>query len=142
MNPRSDRIREACWYADRLFRGRHYRALLGLMTRALSEEGDDPALHLRRARALLALHRDAEAAIEVDRARLIAPGNLDARVLLAEIALRRNDVRTAEMHLTVLARRSPAHPRGAELRQVVTGWYRAAGQIAASRRVAPIKRAA
>ena len=142
MNGRSDRIREACWYADRLLIGRHYRAVLGLMSQALAEEGDDPGLHLRRARALLAMHRDAEAVIDVERARAIAPGSVDAFVLLAEIALRQKDLRQAERHLAVALRRSPAHPRAAELRTVVTGWYRAAAQIAADRQVAPIRRAA
>ncbi len=142
MNGRSDRIREACWYADRLLIGRHYRAVLGLMSQALSEEGDDPGLHLRRARALLAMHRDAEALLDVERACAIAPGCVDAFVLLAEIALRQKDLRQAERHLAVALRRSPAHPRAAELRAVVTGWYRAAVQVAADRQAAPLKRAA
>jgi len=145
MNGRSDRIREACWYADRLLIGRHYRAVLGLMSQALAEEGDDPGLHLRRARALLAMHRDAEALVDVERACAIAPGCVDGFVLLAEIALRQKDVRQAERHLRVALRRSPAHPRAAELRTVVTGWYRAASKIAAERQAAPaapVKRAA
>ncbi|HEU5060728.1 MAG TPA: hypothetical protein VFU21_29560 [Kofleriaceae bacterium] len=148
MNGRNDRIREACWFADRLLIGRHYRAVLGLCSHALAEEGDDPGLHLRRARALLAMHRDAEAAVDVERVRAIAPGCIDAFVLLAEIALRQKDLRQAERHLQVALRRSPAHPRACELRQVIAGWYRAAFQIAASRRAlpvaapAPVKRAA
>jgi hypothetical protein len=135
MNARSDRVREACWYIDRLLTGRHYRAVLGLCTRTLAEEGDDPGLHLRRGRALLALHRDEEAAVDVERARAIAPGNIDAHVLLAEIALRRHDIAAAERHLVIAHRRSPAHRRAAELRSVVAGWYRAAFRIAAARRV-------
>lgn len=131
---RSDRIREACWYADRLLIGRQYRAVLGLCSQALSEEGDDPGLHLRRARALLALHRDGEAAIDVERARAISPGCVDAFVLLCEIALRKGDLRQADRHLGVALRRSPAHPRAAELREVIAGWYRAAFQRAAARR--------
>lgn len=138
MNGRNDRIREACWYADRLLIGRHYRAVLGLCSHTLAEEGDDPGLHMRRARALLAMHRDAEAAVDVERARAISPGCIDAYVLLAEIALRQKDLRQAERHLKVALRRSPAHPRAGELRLVITGWYRAAYQIAAGRRVAPI----
>lgn len=138
MNARNDRIREACWYADRLLIGRHFRAVLGLCSHTLAEEGDDPGLHLRRARALLALHRDAEAVVDVERARAISPGCIDAYVLLAEIALRQNDLRLAERHLVVALRRSPAHPRACELRKVVVGWYRAAQQIARERRVAPI----
>jgi len=137
MNARKDRVREACWYADRLLTGRHYRAVLGLCTRTLAEEGDDPGLHLRRARALLAMHRDAEATVDVERARAIAPGAVDAFVLLAEIALRRKDLVAAERHLAVALRRSPAHPRAMELRRVVAGWYRDAFRIAASRRVSP-----
>ena len=148
MNGRNDRIREACWFADRLLTGRHHRAVLGLCSQALAEEGDDPGMHLRRARALLALHRDAEAAVDVERVRAIAPGCIDAYVLLAEIALRQKDVRQAERHLKVALRRSPAHPRACELRVVIAGWYRAAYRIAAGRRaaptadVAPLKRAA
>jgi hypothetical protein len=148
MNGRTDRIREACWFADRLLLGRHYRAVLGLCTQALAEEGDDPGLHLRRARALLALHRDSEAVVDVERTRAIAPGCIDAYVLLTEIALRQKDLRLAERHLVVALRRSPAHPRALELREVVVGWYRAAAQISAGRRVlpiadiAPLKRAA
>ena len=138
MNSRGDRIREACWYADRLLIGRHYRAVLGLCSQALAEEGDDPGLYLRRARALLAMHRDAEAAVDLERARVIAPGCIDAFVLLAEIALRKNDLKQAERHLAVALRRSPAHPRALELRTVVSGWYRAAFQVAAGRRVEPI----
>lgn len=138
MNARNDRVREACWYADRLLTGRHYRAVLGLCTRTLADEGDDPGLHLRRARALLAMHRDAEAALDVERARAIAPGNVDAHVLCAEIALRRNDVVAADRQLAVALRRSPAHPRAAELRRVVSGWYRGAFRLAAARRVAPL----
>jgi tetratricopeptide (TPR) repeat protein len=142
MNSRGDRIREACWYADRLLLGRHYRAVLGMVSQALAEEGDDPGLHLRRARALLAMHRDAEAALDVDRARAIAPGTIDVYVLLAEIALRVNDLERAERNLAIALRRSPAHPRATELRKVVTGWYRAAFQVAASRRALPIEPAA
>jgi hypothetical protein len=138
MNGRSDRIREACWYADRLLIGRHYRAVLGLVSQALAEEGDDPGLQLRRARALLAMHRDAEAAIDVERVCATAPGCIDAFVMLAEIALRRGELKQARRHLGVALRRSPAHPRAAELRTVVSGWYRAAMQVAASRRVEPI----
>jgi tetratricopeptide (TPR) repeat protein len=138
MNARSDRVREACWYADRLLTGRHYRAVLGLCTRTLSEEGEDPGLHLRRGRALLAMHRDDEAAVDLERARAIAPGNVDAYILLAEIALRRKDLDAAGRHLAVAQRRSPAHPRAAELRRVMSGWYRAAFQIAAARRVDPL----
>ncbi len=138
MNARSDRVREACWYVDRLLTGRHYRAVLGVCTRTLSEEGDDPGLHLRRARALLAMHRDDEAAVDVERARAIAPGTVDAHVLLAEIALRRRDIEAAGRHLAIAQRRSPAHPRAAELRRVMAGWYRAAFQIAAARRAAPV----
>jgi Flp pilus assembly protein TadD len=137
MNARNDRVREACWYADRLLIGRHYRAVLGLCTRTLAEEGDDPGLHLRRGRALLAMHRDDEAALDVERARAIAPGNIDAHVLLAEIALRRRDVAAAERHLVIALRRSPAHRRAAELRRVVAGWYRAAFRVAAARRDVP-----
>lgn len=142
MNGRSDRIREACWYLDRLLIGRHYRAVLGLASQALAEEGDDPGLHLRRARALLAMHRDAEAVVDVERIRATAPGCIDAYILLAEIALRRGDLRQAERDLAVALRRSPAHPRAAELRRVVSGWYRAARQVAASRRALPIELAA
>jgi len=138
MNGRNDRIREACWYADRLLIGRHYRAVLGLCSQALREEGDDPGLQLRRARALLAMHRDAEATVDVERVCAIAPGCVDAFVMLAEIALRRADLVQAKRNLAVALRRSPAHPRAAELREVVSGWYRAACQVAASRRVAPI----
>ena len=138
MVGRNDRIREACWYADRLLIGRHYRAVLGLCSHALAEEGDDPGLHLRRARALLAMHRDSEAVLDVERVRAIAPGCIDAYVLLAEIALRQKDLRLAERHLKVALRRSPAHPRACELRKVIGGWYRAAYQIAAGRRVPPI----
>jgi Flp pilus assembly protein TadD len=138
MNRRGDRIREACWYADRLLLGRHYRAVLALCTDALRVEGDDPGLHLRRGRALLAMHRDDEAVVDVERARAIAPGNVDAHVLLAEIALRQGDIAAAERHLVVAVKRSPAHPRAAELRRVVAGWYRAALRVAASRRVAPV----
>lgn len=142
MNARSDRIREACWYLDRLLIGRHYRAVLGLASQALAEEGDDPGLHLRRARALLAMHRDAEATLDVERARAISPGSIDAFILLAEIALRRGDLARAERSLAVALRRSPAHPRAAELRVVVTGWYDAALEVAASRRAPPIELAA
>jgi tetratricopeptide (TPR) repeat protein len=144
MNDRGDRIREACWYADRLLLGRNYRAVLALCTDALRAEGDDPGLHLRRGRALLAMHRDDEAVLDVERARAIAPGNVDAYVLLAEIALRQSDIAAAERHLVVALKRSPAHPRAAELRRVVAGWYRAALRVAASRRVGPVpvKRAA
>ncbi len=138
MNGRSDRIREACWYIDRLLTGRHYRAVLGLCSQALAEEGDDPGLRLRRARALLAMHRDLEAIADVERACAIAPGCVDAFVLHAEIELRRGDLRQAERHLAVAFRRQPAHPRAAELRKVVSGWYRAAYRVAAGRRVAPI----
>lgn len=138
MNGRSDRIREACWYADRLLVGRQYRAVLALCSRALAEEGDDPAVYLRRARALLATHRDPEAALDLERALAGAPGNVDAVALLAEIALRRNDLREADRLLQIALRRAPAHPRAAELRRVVAGWYRAAHRIAAGRRVAPL----
>jgi tetratricopeptide (TPR) repeat protein len=138
MNGRTDRIREACWYADRLLLGRQYRAVLALCSRTLGEEGDDPSLYLRRARALLATHRDGEAALDVERARALAPASIDAVVLLAEIALRRSDLKQADHLLQIALRRSPAHPRAAELRRVVSGWYRAAYKIAASRRVAPL----
>jgi tetratricopeptide (TPR) repeat protein len=142
MNGRTDRIREACWYADRLFAGRHYRAIMGLVTRAIEEDGEDVGLLLRRARALLAAHRDGDAERDVERAIAIAPGSVDAHVLLAEIALRRRDVLAADRHLGVAFRRAPADRRAAELRDVVSGWYRAARRIAERRRVAPVARAA
>ena len=71
MNARTDRIREACWFADRLLTGRHYRAVMGMSTTAMEVEGEEPELLVRRARALMALHRDAEARHDLVRACVI-----------------------------------------------------------------------
>src|SRR5690606_4994663 len=99
MNGRPDRIREACWYSDRLFSGRHYRAVLALATRSIKDDGESAELRLRRARALLALHRDAEAGADLARAQLLDPRDPTAPLLLCEVALRQKDLAAAERHL-------------------------------------------
>ena len=133
---RTDRIREACWYADRLFAGRHYRAVLALATRSLAEEGEDAALRLRRARALLAMHRDDEARADLGQALLLAPREITAPLLLCELALRARDLPAAERYLIDAMRVDARNPRVTELTAVIRGWRMAIARTAAARTAA------
>jgi uncharacterized protein HemY len=131
MNACSDRVREARWYADQLFAGRHYRAVLALVNKALHDGVDDTELRLRRARALLALHRDAEAKDELIRVAEQSPSAVGVHLLLCEIALRQKDLPAAERSLVDAMRRDVRHPRLIELTAVIRGWRLAAVRRAA-----------
>jgi hypothetical protein len=133
---RADRIRETCWYSARLFGGRHYRAVMALSTRAILENGDDPRLRLLRSRALLAMHRDGEAAIDAAAASLLDPSSAEPQLILCEIALRRGVLVRAEDHLGHALTLAPAHRRAAELFAVVAGWGEAAALAAMHRAAA------
>jgi uncharacterized protein HemY len=126
MNGRTDRLREATWYVDRLWVGRHHRAILALCSRAMTEDGEDPAILMRRARSLLATGRRAEAERDVLRASSLAPDSAAPYVLLCEIALRQHDLDRAELLITRALRLEPLHPRARELEQVIVGWGAAA----------------
>ena len=122
MNGRTDRLREAAWYVDRLWLGRHHRAILALCSRAMLEDGDDPGLLMRRGRSLLATGRVAEAKLDVSRASVLAPDAAGPYVLLCEIALRQHDLDRAEMLVTRALRLEPHHARARELEKVIVGW--------------------
>lgn len=145
MNGRTDRLREAAWYVDRLWLGRHHRAILALCSRAMLEDGDDPALLMRRARSLLATGRRAEAERDVLSASSLAPDAASPYVLLCEIALRQHDLDRAELLVTRALRLEPHHPRARELERVIIGWgaaaaARAVGTPAPSRPVGTVDR--
>lgn len=133
MNGRTDRLREAAWYADKLWSGQHWRAMMALCSRAMEEDGEDAGMLLRRGRSLLAMGREVEAERDLKRAVALAPQLAAALTLLCEIALRRRQLPVAEVFIRHALRREPNDARTLEVAKVVAGW-RAAVDARALRR--------
>jgi uncharacterized protein HemY len=108
-----------------------------VVRRALDDGGEDSELRLRRARALLALHRDAEAKDELIGVAAKSPSAVGVHLLLCEIALRQKDLPAAERSLIEAMRRDVRHPRLIELTAVIRGWRLAAARPAAQRGTPP-----
>jgi len=115
-------LAEITWTADRLLDRGHHRAMLALCNRALVDHGDLPDLRLRRARALMALHRADEAERDLAMVLCQRPESSTAHLLLCEIALCRGDLDRAEELLDRAIDLDPSHPRTVDLADVVQGW--------------------
>jgi Flp pilus assembly protein TadD len=122
VKPPRDQLAEVLRTAEQLLEAGHYRAVLAVTSRALVDHGDWPALHVRRARALLALHRAPEAELDLALAVRLDPHCAAAYRLLCEIALCRGDLTAAEELLDRALALEPRHPRAQELVDVVLGW--------------------
>lgn len=93
--------------------GAHARAL-GLLDAAQAEAGEDKALiaaiALDRARALVALKRDGEAAEALATARKAAPADAEGWLLSATLARRTGNLAEAQGHIEEASRLSPLDP--------------------------------
>lgn len=93
-----------------LFRSRHYPSVVAACTDALEDEPDNNHLRLLCARAYLALRRDAEAQQQVSECLRHDPRSAPAYRILGEVALRRDEVRSAEIFFREAQRLDPGDP--------------------------------
>ena len=90
-----------------LFDARQFPGVAAVCAEALSDEPRDVGLRLLRARALLALRRDAAAQAEVSEILRIDPRCGGAHRLLGELAARRDEVQSARAFLREALRLAP-----------------------------------
>jgi len=127
-------LTEVLRFADQLLLHGHHQAVLALSSRALTDHGDWPGLRVRRARALLALHRTRDAERDLALALRLDPTSATVLRLLCESALCRGDLAQAEAYLDAALRLDPNDPRARELAGVALGWRAERAALAYGRR--------
>lgn len=93
--------------ARELFDARQFPGVAAVCAEALAEQPRDVSLRLLRARALLALRRDAAAQGEVSEILRLEPGCGGAYRLLGELAARRDELASAHVFLCEAQRLAP-----------------------------------
>jgi len=93
--------------ARELFDARQFPGVAAVCAEALAERPRDVSLRLLRARALLALRRDAAAQAEVSEILRLEPGCGGAYRLLGELAARRDELASAHVFLCEAQRLAP-----------------------------------
>lgn len=106
-----------------LFAARSYPGVVAVCDGALDDDPDNLHLRLLRARALLALRRDADAQLELSACLQREPRNPDAYRLLGELALRRDELKSAEIFARESLRLDPHNQDTAELLDIVLSLF-------------------
>jgi tetratricopeptide (TPR) repeat protein len=107
-----------------LFTARQYPAVVAACQDALQDDPSNIHLRLLRARALMALRRDAEAQNEISECLRIEPGIATAYRLLGELAARRDESESAKIFLKEALRLDPDDVEAREWLGVVQAMVR------------------
>jgi tetratricopeptide (TPR) repeat protein len=107
-----------------LFGARQYPGVVAACQDALQDDPSNIHLRLIRARALMALRRDAEAQNEIRECLAIEPGLPSAYRLLGELAARRDENESAKIFLNEALRLDPSDVEAREWLDVVEAMVR------------------
>lgn len=107
-----------------LFGARQYPGVVAACQDALADDPDDVHLRLLRARALMALRRDAEAQTEISECLRLEPRFGAAYRLLGELAARRDEIESAKIFLREALRLDPGDAEAREWLEVVHAMVR------------------
>lgn len=107
-----------------LFAARQYSGVVAACQDALQDDPANTHLRLLRARALMALRRDAEAQNEISEALRVEPGIAAAYRLLGELAARRDENESAKIFLREALRLDPDDAEAREWLGVVEAMVR------------------
>lgn len=102
-----------------LFSNRNYSGVVAVCEGAIDDHPDNLHLRILQARALLALRRDTEAQYALSECLQRSPRCPDAYRLLAELALRRDELKSAEIFARESLRLDPAHPETHDLLGII-----------------------
>jgi tetratricopeptide (TPR) repeat protein len=106
-----------------LFDARNYASVVAVCDGALIDEPDNKHLRLLKARALLALRLDAQAQQELSDCLHRDPKSPDAYRLLSELALRRNELKSAEIFAREALRLDPGNQDISELLGIIESLF-------------------
>ena len=112
-----------------LFSARHYPGVVAVCADALLDDPHNLHLRLLRARALLALRRDAEAQGEISACLRADPRCAPAYRLLGELAARRDEIESAKIFLREALRLAPDDPEAQQWLTVVQGLVRSTAAV-------------
>ena len=107
-----------------LYGARQYPGVVAACQDALSDDPGNVNLRLLRARALMALRRDAEAQTEISECLRIEPGFSAAYRVLGELAARRDEIESAKIFLREALRLDPHDSEAREWLEVVHAMVR------------------
>ncbi len=107
-----------------LFGARQYPGVVAVCQDALQDDPSSIHLRLLRARALMALRRDAEAQTEISECLRLEPGLAPAYRLLGELAARRDENESAKIFLKEALRLDPDDAEAREWLDVVEAMVR------------------
>lgn len=110
--------------ARELFSARQYPGVVAACQDALADDPEDVHLRLLRARALMALRRDAEAQTEISECLRLEPRFGAAYRLLGELAARRDEIASAKIFLREALRLDPGDAEAREWLEVVHAMVR------------------
>ena len=106
-----------------LFHNRNFSGVVAVCQGALTDDSENVHLRMLLARALLALRLDADAQQELSECLRYAPRNADAYRLLGELALRNDELKSAEIFVRESLRLEPAHTEAADLLEIIRSLY-------------------
>jgi len=107
-----------------LYTARQYPGVVAACQDALFDDPDNVHLRLLRAKALMALRRDAEAQTEISECLRVEPGFAAAYRLLGELAARRDETESAKIFLREALRLDPDDAEAREWLEVVHAMVR------------------
>lgn len=112
-----------------LFQCRNYSGVVAVCADAVESDPDNIELRLLLARALLALRRDVEAQQELSRCLQDNPRCPDAYLLLGELAMRRDELKSAEIFFRETMRLDPSNRDASELLDIILAMHQPTGAV-------------
>ena len=112
-----------------LFQCRNYSGVVAVCADAVESNPEQMELRLLLARALLALRRDVEAQRELSRCLHDNPRCSSAYLLLGELAMRRDELKSAEIFFREALRLDPSNHQALELLDIILAMHQPTGAV-------------